>query len=145
MTKCEGIRFNSAWDYSTWLIVALTAACLLWVFFLDNEVVTVIICSVCLLFILVVFKSVYYVVIGDRLIVHTLFSSTAYPIDKIESVTATKIALSAPATSLTKRIAITFSDRKILKSSMPLIISPVRRQQFVDLLSSINHEIKVSI
>ena len=53
--------------------------------------------------------------------------------------------LSAPATSFTHRLAIKFSDRKILKSSMPVIISPDRQKEFMDQLLSINPNIKVEI
>ncbi|WP_290147489.1 PH domain-containing protein [uncultured Duncaniella sp.] len=64
------------------------------------------------------------------------------PIDKIKEIKPTKSVLSSPATSLTHRLAITFTNRKILKSSIPLIISPVRQEEFIRHLLSINPEIK---
>ncbi|MDE6057550.1 MAG: PH domain-containing protein [Muribaculaceae bacterium] len=51
--------------------------------------------------------------------------------------------MSAPATSLTHRLAIRFSDSKVLKSSAPLVISPVRQDEFIAHLTSINPDIKV--
>lgn len=86
--------------------------------------------------------SIYYRIDGDKLVVYTFFIPTAYPIDKIKEIKPTKSVLSSPATSLTHRLAITFTDRKILKSSIPLIISPVRQEEFIQQLLSVNPEIK---
>lgn len=96
-----------------------------------------------LAFILVTFTGIYYRIDGDKHVVYTFFIPTAYPIDKIKDIKPTKSVLSAPATSLSQRLAITFTDRKILKSFMPLLISPVRQQEFIDQLLSINPEIVV--
>ncbi|MDE7350069.1 MAG: PH domain-containing protein [Muribaculaceae bacterium] len=65
------------------------------------------------------------------------------PIDKISEIRPTKTILAASATSLTHRIAIKFSDRKILKSSAPLVISPVRQDEFIAHLKAINPNIIV--
>ena len=96
-----------------------------------------------LAFVLVTFLSIYYRIDGDKLVVYTFFIPTAYPIDKIKEIKPTKSVLSSPATSLSHRLAITFTDRKILKSSIPLIISPVRQDEFIRQLlspkSSIEH------
>lgn len=93
--------------------------------------------------ILVTFLSIYYRIDGDKLVVYSFFIPTAYPIDKIKEIKATKCVLSSPATSLSHRLAITFTDWKILKSSIPLIISPVRQEEFIRQLlspkSSIEH------
>ena len=62
--------------------------------------------------------------------------------DKIKEIKPTKSVLSSPATSLSHRLAITFTDRKILKSYIPLIISPVRQDEFIRQLLSVNPEIK---
>lgn len=95
-----------------------------------------------LAFVLVTFLSIYYKIDGDKLVVYTFFVPTAYPIDKIKEIKPTESILSAPATSLTHRLAITFTDRKILKSYTPLIISPVRQDEFIRQLLSINPEIR---
>lgn len=93
-------------------------------------------------FLIVLFKGIYYRIDGNNLVVYQFFVPTALPIDKIESVMPTKCILSAPATSITQRLAIKFSDRKVLKSSMPLIISPVRQKEFIAQLLSVNPNIK---
>lgn len=95
-----------------------------------------------LIFVLVTFLSIYYRIDGDKLVVYTFFIPTAYPIDEIKEIKPTKSVLSSPATSLTHRLAITFTDRKILKSTTPLIISPVRQEEFIRQLLAINSEIE---
>ena len=142
MKKFGGIRYNSWWDGSTWCILGLVAVCCVVPCFLDDGIWPTIICLVMLAFVLVTFLSIYYRIDGDKLVVYSFFIPTAYPIDKIKEIKPTKSVLSSPATSLTHRLAITFTDRNILKSYMPLIISPVRQEEFIRHLRSINPEIK---
>lgn len=142
MKKSSGTRYNSIWDESTWFILGLIAACCIVPCFLDDGIWPTIICLVMLAFVLVTFLSIYYRIDGDKLVVYTFFIPTAYPIDKIKDIKPTKSVLSSPATSLTHRLAITFTDRKILKSTTPLIISPVRQEEFIRQLLAINSEIK---
>ena len=142
MKKFGGIRYNSWWDGSTWCILGLVAVCCVVPCFLDDGIWPTIVCLVMLAFVLVTFLSIYYRIDGDKLVVYSFFIPTAYPIDKIKEIKPTKSVLSSPATSLTHRLAITFTDRKILKSYMTLIISPVRQEEFIRHLRSINPEIK---
>ncbi len=142
MEKFGGIRYNSRWDGSTWFILGLVAVCCVVPCFLDDGIWPTIICLVMLAFVLLTFFSIYYRIDGDKLVVYTFFIPKAYPIDKIKDIKPTKNILSSPATSLTHRLAITFTDRKILKSTTPLIISPVRKEGFIQQLLSINPEIQ---
>lgn len=142
MEKSGGTRYNSRWDGSTWLILGLVAVFCFVPSFMDEGIWPVVIYLALLAFVLVTLLSIYYRIDGDKLVVYTFFIPTAYPIDKIKEIKPTKSVLSAPATSLTHRMAITFTDRKILKSSIPLIISPVRQKEFIRQLCSINPEIK---
>lgn len=142
MKKFGGTRYNSQWDGSTCFILGLVAVCCVVPCFLDDGIWPTIICIVMLAFVLVTFLSIYYRIDGDKLVVYSFFSPTAYPIDKIKEIKPTKSVLSSPATSLTHRVAITFTDRKILKSTIPLIISPVHQEEFIRHLLSINPEIK---
>ena len=141
MEKYGGTRYNSLWDGSTWFILGLVAVCCVVPCFLDDWTWHTIICIVMLAFVLVTFLSIYYLIDGDKLVVYTFFISTAYPIDKIKDIKPAKSVLSSPATSLTHRLAITFTDRKILKSSIPLIISPARQKDFIRQLLSVNPKI----
>lgn len=142
MEKFGGTRYNSRWDGSTWFILELVAVYCVATYFLDDGIWPTIICIVMLAFVFVTLLSIYYRIDGDKLVVYSFFSTTAYPIDKIKEIKPTKSVLSSPATSLTHRLAITFTDRKILKSSIPLIISPVRQEEFIRELLSVNPEIK---
>lgn len=142
MENFGGTRYSSMWDGSTWFILGLVAVCCVIPCFLDDGIWPTIICIVMLAFVLVTFRSINYRIDGDKLVVYSFFIPTAYPIDKIKEIKPTKSVLSSPTTSLTHRLAITFTDRKILKSSIPLIISPVRQEEFIRHLLSINPEIK---
>lgn len=142
MEKYGGIKYNSVWDKSTWFIIGLVAACCIIPCFLDDGIWPTIISIIMLLFVLISFLSIYYKIDGDKLVVYTFFMPTAYPIDQIKDIKKTDSVLSAPATSLSRRLAITFKSRSILKSTTPLIISPVRQQEFIEQLLSINPEIR---
>lgn len=83
-----------------------------------------------------------YAIESNTLIVYMFFRPNRYPIEKISEVKYTTGILSAPALS-TKRLSIKFSDKKILKSSMPLEISPKDRDAFVEHLLHLNPSIKV--
>lgn len=141
MEKFRGTRYNSRWDGSTWFILGLVVACCIVPCFIDHGIWPTIICLVMLAFILLIFISIYYRIYGDKLVVYTFFIPTAYPIDKIMEIKPTRSGLSAPAISLTHRLAITFTDRKVLKSSIPLIISPVHQDEFIRQLLSVNPDI----
>lgn len=140
------MKFNSRWDGSTWFILGFVAVlvgvCSIVPGFTDDGIAPAIICLAVLAFIVVTLLSIYYRIDGDKLIVYSFFIPKAYPIDKIKEIKPTKSVLSAPATSLTHRLAITFTDRKIMKSFMPLIISPVRQDEFIHQLLAINPKIK---
>lgn len=142
MEKFGGTKYNSMWDGSTWLMLGLVAACCLVPCFIDHSLWLVTLCLAMLAFVLLTFQGIYYRIDGDKLIVYSFFIPTAYPIDKIKEIKPTKSVLSAPATSLSHRLAITFTDRQILKSSIPLIISPVRQEEFIRQLLSVNPQIK---
>lgn len=142
MTKFGGTRYNSRWDGSTWFILGLVAVCCVIPCFMDDGIWPTIICLIMLVFVMVTFLGIYYRIDGDKLVVYSFFIPTVYPIDKIKEIKLTKSVLSSPATSLTHRLSITFTDRKILKTSIPLIISPVRQEEFILQLLSINPEIK---
>ena len=141
MDSTGGFRYNSRWDGSTWFIIGLVAAGGVIPCFMDDGIWPVVICLAMLIFVLVSFLSIYYRIDGDNLVVYTFFRPTAYPIGKIKDIRQTDSVLSAPATSLTRRLAITFTDRNILKSTMPLIISPVRQEEFICRLQAVNPEI----
>ncbi len=142
--KYSGTRYNSMWDSSTWLILAFVVAVCIWPVFIDDWVLPIILTASFLAIIIVGLLGIYYRIDGNNLVVYQFFIPSAYPIDKISSIRPTKSILSSPAVSLSHRIAIKFADKKVLKSAMPLIISPVRQQEFIDQLLAINPNIQLS-
>jgi hypothetical protein len=139
------IKFKPAFDASTWSIIALVLVGCLWPLFLNPGWIVVAILCFCVAFCLTPFLSIWYEVDGEDLVIYQFFMPTRLPIMKIGKIEPTKSMLSAPATSLTKRLAISFTDRSVLKSSMPIMISPANRQLFIDTLLSINPNIEVTL
>lgn len=139
----EGTKYESRWDASTWGLLLLVFLVCMWPVLLGEWVGPIITTVGLLIMFFVLFRGTYYRISGDKLVIYQFFSPTALPIDKIAEIKPTKTILAAPATSLTHRIAIKFSDRKVLKSSAPLIISPVRLDEFIAQLTAINPAIKV--
>ncbi len=137
----DKIKFKPLFDWSTWTMIALIAVMCGWPILLDAGWIMITILTVCISFCLMPFVGTWYAVQGDDLIVYMFWRPTRFPISKIKEITPTQTLLSAPATSLTKRIAITFTDKKVLKSSTPLIISPSNQQFFIETLKSINPNI----
>ncbi len=89
-----------------------------------------------------IFAGVKYQIRDGQLGIRNFFRWTWFPIDKISEVKKSRGILSAPALSA-DRISIRFSDRSILKSFMPLEISPKDRDEFIAILKSINPQITV--
>lgn len=93
---------------------------------------------------IVMFASVKYQICDGRLGIRNCFYKWEWlPIDKISEVKKSSGILSAPALS-TQRVSIRFSDRSILKSAMPLEVSPVNRDAFIAHLMKINPNIAVT-
>lgn len=140
----EGTKYASRWDVSTWLLLLSVVLVCIWPVLLDGEWVAPVIIAVGMIVMFIgLFVGTYYRIDGDKLVIYQFFKPTALPIDKISEIRPTKTILAGPATSLTHRIAIKFSDRKVLKSSAPLVISPVRVEEFIEQLKAINTNIKV--
>ena len=140
----KGTRYASRWDASTWLLLLVMVLVCIWPILLDGYwVAPVIVAAGMLMMFIGLFLGTYYRIDGDKLVIYQFFKPTALPIDKISEISPTKTILAAPATSLTHRIAIRFSDRKVLKSSAPLVISPVHEDKFIAQLTAINPNIKV--
>lgn len=93
-------------------------------------------------FILSLILNLKYCVRGKEFGIRYLYHWSWFPVDKIESIKPVNSILASAALS-TKRLAIKFSDRKVLKSSMPLEISPTDKESFIKILQEINPTIKV--
>lgn len=91
------------------------------------------------LFIVLIFGC-WYEVVGDTLVVYQFFYPHRFPISKIKEVKKTTGYLATAGMS-SRRVSIKFTSRAVLKSSMPLEISPARRDAFISKLISINPSI----
>ena len=71
MSKFGGIRYNSLWDWSTWLIMAFSVGVCVWPLFLDDDrtwrIVLIILTCVFIAFLFVLFKGIYYRIDGTMI------------------------------------------------------------------------------
>ena len=84
----------------------------------------------------------WYTVEGDSLLVYNFFRPTRLTISKIKEIKYCRGFIAGPAAS-TRRLSIKFTDRSVLKSSMPIEISPRDLDAFVKKLLQINPDISV--
>lgn len=98
--------------------------------------------GVLILFLFVVLMcGCWYEIEGDDLVVYQFFRPHRFPIAKIKEVKKT-IGYLATAGMSSRRVSIRFTDRSVLKSSMPLEISPKDRDGFIARLIEINPAIR---
>ncbi|MDE6369753.1 MAG: PH domain-containing protein [Muribaculaceae bacterium] len=90
--------------------------------------------------IIVLIIGCWYEIDGDTLIIYQFFMPHRIPISKIKEVKKT-VGYLATAGMSAQRVSIKLSDRRVLKSSMPLVISPNHRDAFIAHLHSINPNI----
>lgn len=143
--KGDVTKFKAAIDGSTWGIMGFVTAVCAWPLLLDRSPAIIAISFLCVALCMVPFFSIRYEIDGEELVVYQFFKPSRFPIKKIQRIEATRSILSAPAPSLTKRLAIYFTERKVLRSSAPLIISPACREKFISKLLSINPDIIVNV
>lgn len=137
--------FKSKIDWWIPAVVAVTIAVVFLGPIIDGElfIVGIIIAALLGTLEIVMFASVKYQICDGKLgIRNSFYKWEWFPIEKISEVRKTNGILSAPALS-TKRVSIKFSDKKILKSSMPLEISPKDRDGFIAKIKEINPNIEL--
>lgn len=141
--KCNGTKYRSVWVGLTYGLVGAITAYMVVMYVLFPTWVMIAIGVTFIVAIVLMLRSVCYFVDGDELVVHVWPSTSRYPIRKIASVTRTTGLMASAATSATQRLAIRFTDRSVLKSAMPIYISPVRQDEFIRQLLEINPNIRV--
>lgn len=105
----------------------------------------VVICVFVAIFMILIWliTTVKYAIRGTELGVRNLaYKWEWFPIEKIESVESVKSVLAGAALSF-NRLSIKFTDRKVLKSTMPLEIAPKDKIEFINDLKSVNPNIKI--
>lgn len=141
----DSVFYNSKIDWWIPAVVVFTVAVAFIGPIIDGEIfiVGIIIATLLGTLEIVMFASVKYQICDGKLGIRNFFYKWEwFPIDKISEVKKTSGILSAPALS-TRRVSIKFSDKKILKSSMPLEISPKDRDKFIAKLKDINPSIVI--
>ncbi len=136
------IVYKSGIDWWVWLCVLFIVAVTVTVV-IDSSWIVAIALGGTMLMLLVFMFGCWYTIDGDDLVVYQFFRPNRFPISKIKEVKKT-VGYLATAGLSSKRVSIQFSDRSILKSSMPLEISPKDRDGFIAKLKEINPAIIVS-
>lgn len=93
-----------------------------------------------LLYVVLMFGC-WYEIDGDDLVVYQFFRHKRLPISNIKDVKKS-IGYLATAGTSRRRVSISFNDRSVWKSYMPLEISPRHRDRFIAQLIEINPAIK---
>lgn len=93
-----------------------------------------------LLYVVLMFGC-WYEIDGDDLVVYQFFRHKRLPISNIKDVKKSVGYLATAGTSR-RRVSISFNDRSVWKSYMPLEISPRHRDRFIAQLIEINPGIK---
>lgn len=136
----EKVRYNTGIDW--WLVITAALVMILVIYAVIDagwEVIIPLGASVLLFFVMLF--GCWYEIEGDTLIVYQFFRPHRFPISKIKEVKKT-IGYLATAGMSRKRVSIKFVDRSVLKSAMPLEISPKDRDAFISHLKEINPEIE---
>ncbi len=137
----DKIIYKSKIDWWVWLVLLFVAVVTVAVALDSTWLVTLSIVGTMLLGVVLI-AGCWYEIDGDQLVVYQFFSPNRFPIDKIAEVKKTTGILATAGMSC-RRVSIKFADRSVLKSSMPLEISPKNRDGFIAKLKEINPDIKV--
>lgn len=130
------IIYKSRIDWWVWLTILLVVAL---VFIVISDTTWYVALPLCasMLICVVLIVGCWYEIDGDDLVVYQFFRPNRFPISKIKEVKKT-IGYLATAGMSSRRVSIRFTDRSVLKSSMPLEISPKDRDDFIARLKEIN-------
>lgn len=135
------IIYKSKIDWWVWLVLLFVAVVTVAVA-LDSTWLVALSIGGTMLLGVVLIAGCWYEIDGDQLVVYQFFSPNRFPIDKIAEVKKTTGILATAGMSC-RRVSIKFADRSVLKSSMPLEISPKNRDGFIAKLKEINPDIEV--
>jgi hypothetical protein len=128
------MRFESKRDAWMWVLALVTPVII--IALVPSPPVAVLIAVIAVFIVgVVTFRSTYYVVEGDTLIIRSMGLTWRVPIRDIRSITPSRSAISSPALSL-DRLRIDYGKKSIL-------ISPADRNRFIAALRSVNPAISV--
>lgn len=141
MTMANKTIYKSKIDWWVWLVLLFVAVVTVAVALDSTWLVTLSIGGTMLLGVVLI-AGCWYEIDGDQLVVYQFFRPNRFPIDKIAEVKKTTGILATAGMSC-RRVSIKFADRSVLKSSMPLEISPKNRDGFIAELKEINPDIEL--
>lgn len=118
----------------TFVVIGMAAGDLNWVAIIYGI-------GLSLLFVVLI-AGCWYEIEDEQLIIYQFFKAHKFPIKKIKVVNKTMGYLATAGMSRL-RVSIKFADRSVMKSSMPLEISPKNRDAFIAKLKQINPDIIV--
>ena len=143
MTSKDKIVYKSRIDWWVWCIIIFTLGFIVAISSLNSDWIFALIFGggMAMLFVVGLFGC-WYEIENDQLIVYQFFRPHKFPINKIKEVKKT-VGYLATAGMSRLRVSIKFVNRSVMKSAMPLEISPKDRDIFIAQLKQINPEIAV--
>lgn len=132
--------YRSKIDWWVWAVLVFWFAMIFAVGIGSPWWLTLIFCLLPSILIIVLILGCWYEIDGDTLVIYQFFMPHRIPISKIKDVKKT-VGYLATAGMSAQRVSIRLSDRRVLKSSMPLEISPNDRDAFIAQLIRINPSI----
>ncbi|MFG6428064.1 PH domain-containing protein [Lepagella muris] len=133
--------YKSGIDWWMWLVLIFVAGVTIAIAIDSTLWVALPTCGV-MIFCILLMVGCWYEIDGNQLVVYQFFRPHRFPIDKISEVKKTTGILATAGMSV-RRVSIKFADRSVMKSSMPLEISPKDRDKFISHLKEINPNINI--
>lgn len=133
--------YKSGIDWWMWLVLIFVAGVTIAIAIDSTLWVALPTCGV-MIFCILLMVGCWYEIDGNQLVVYQFFRPHRFPIDKISEVNKTTGILATAGMSV-RRVSIKFADRSVMKSSMPLEISPKDRDKFISHLKEINPNINI--
>lgn len=133
--------YKSGIDWWMWLVLIFVAGVIIAIAIDSTLWVALPTCGV-MIFCILLMVGCWYEIDGNQLVVYQFFRPHRFPIDKISEVKKTTGILATAGMSV-RRVSIKFADRSVMKSSMPLEISPKDRDKFISHLKETNPNINI--
>ncbi len=133
--------YKSGIDWWMWLVLIFVAGVTIAIAIDSTLWVALPTCGV-MIFCILLMVGCWYEIDGNQLVVYQFFRPHRFPIDKISEVKKTTGILATAGMSV-RRVSIKFADRSVMKSSMPLEISPKDRDKFISHLKETNPNINI--
>ncbi len=133
--------YKSRIDWWMWLVLIFVAGVTIAIAIDSTLWVALPTCGV-MIFCILLMVGCWYEIDGNQLVVYQFFRPHRFPIDKISEVKKTTGILATAGMSV-RRVSIKFADRSVMKSSMPLEISPKDRDKFISHLKETTPNINI--